>query len=222
MEMDRKLLRELHADGGPIFHGYDWNKPSATYGHFIHPHDFLCPEGIQKIGLDIAKRPTGGGIILHGYDLAFSVLLPSLHPNFSLNTLDNYAFINSTLIEAVRKFLGSDISPLLLPQEFECPDQSCCSFCMAKPTKFDVMLGGKKVAGGAQRRSKQGYLHQGSICMTLPEEDFLNTLLIPGTSVKEQMYKYSFPLLGSTTASDIISEAKGELFNILVETFSKR
>ena len=35
--------------------------------------------------------------------------------------------------------------------------------CFVNPTKYDIMLGGRKVGGGAQRRVREGILHQGSL-----------------------------------------------------------
>jgi lipoate-protein ligase A len=49
---------------------------------------------------------------------------------------------------------------------------------MAKPTKYDVMWEGKKVGGGAQRRTKYGFLHQGTISLGRPDEEFLSGILL--------------------------------------------
>jgi len=35
--------------------------------------------------------------------------------------------------------------------------------CFANPVRADIMLNGRKVAGAAQRRTRAGLLHQGSI-----------------------------------------------------------
>ncbi len=50
-------------------------------------------------------------------------------------------------------------------------------FCMEKPTKYDVVSGGKKIVGAAQRKTKDGFLHQGTISLVLPEKEILTTLL---------------------------------------------
>jgi len=35
--------------------------------------------------------------------------------------------------------------------------------CFANPVRADVLIDGRKIAGAAQRRTRQGLLHQGSI-----------------------------------------------------------
>ena len=57
------------------------------------------------------------------------------------------------------------------------------------------MLGGKKVAGAAQRRTKQGLLHQGSISIALPDTIFLKAVLLKGTKVFEAMDQNTFCIL---------------------------
>ncbi|MCH9614871.1 MAG: Octanoyltransferase LipM [Chlamydiia bacterium] len=182
MEIDRKLLVDLKDE--PILHLYGWAKPSATFGHFIKIGEHLKTPSI----LDLAKRPTGGGIIFHTFDLAFSVLLPASHPEFSDNTLSNYHYINSAVARALK---ASD----LLPDEPVPLDPPSKHFCMAKPTKYDVMIGGRKLAGAAQRKMKQGLLHQGSISIAPPNEAFLDEVLLPDSRVKEAMLENSYALL---------------------------
>jgi lipoate-protein ligase A len=42
--------------------------------------------------------------------------------------------------------------------------------CFQRPVHGDVVIDGRKLAGGAQRRAKSGMLHQGSIAAKLPAE----------------------------------------------------
>lgn len=190
MDKDAALLDNL--EDRPILHLYEWSGPSATYGYFVKPEQFLSLEGCESAGLKLAKRPTGGGIIFHTTDLAFSVLVPSTHKGYSDNTLENYAFVNNK----VRSVVGSLLKeyPHLLPEDPSPIDSSCARFCMAKPTIYDVMLGGRKVAGAAQRKKKQGYLHQGSISITMPDKAFLERVLRPGTRVADAMGMHTFEL----------------------------
>ena len=103
---------------------------------------------------------------------------------------------------AVKKFL--DKVPSLLPKDPLPLDESSRHFCMAKPTIYDVMIGGRKIAGAAQRKRKQGYLHQGSIAIALPKEIFLQDILLPDTQVLEAMRLNTFSILGSDyTPSDL-------------------
>ena len=105
----------------------------------------------------------------------------------------------------------------LLPQEPTPLDKASKSFCMAKPTKYDVMLDGKKVGGAAQRRTQHGYLHQGSIFLKPVPEEFLEQVLLPSTRVLEGMQQNSYPLLKE---GESIQAAKERIQNRLIEVFS--
>jgi len=206
MAHDVSLLNELEASSErAILHLYEWKLPSATYGHFIDPNVYLTKEAFLL--LDLAKRPTGGGIIFHTTDWAFSMLIPAGHEAYSINTLDNYAFVNHLVIEAISHFSGREANLSLLPNHLQGVDKHSAHFCMAKPTKYDVMLGGKKVGGGAQRRTKNGYLHQGTISLALPDRDLLNKVLQPDTCVYEAMLKNTSTLLPFNSTSRDLAEA---------------
>lgn len=174
MALDAKLLSELDPNGLPLLHLYDWKRPSITFGHFIQPKEFLHLDQLEMMGIDLARRPTGGGIVFHLWDLAFSFLMPANHPACSQNTLENYEFVNRAVRKAVAK-MGEGME--LIPQDAPLMSLDCAKFCMARPTIYDVVLQGRKIAGAAQRRTKLGYLHQGTISLRAPDFDLLKRVL---------------------------------------------
>lgn len=212
MALDARLLEGL--TDHPILHFYEWENDSATHGYFLKPEEFLDLERVKKRGLDLAQRPTGGGIVFHIWDMAFSVLVPENAPFFSLNTLENYAFVNNAVLNAAKEFLRATCQ--LIPDDAPLFDDSCGKFCMARPTKYDVMYQGRKVAGAAQRKRKQGYLHQGTIALMMPEQDYMEDILLPGSRVLEAMQAFTFPLLGKGATRSDLSEAKQTLQKLLI------
>ncbi len=230
MEYDKQLLLSLNPScSTPILHFYDWQEPSATYGYFNSPLTLLNPAAIDKHQLHLARRPTGGGIIFHQYDFAFSFLLPSSHPSFSLNTLVNYHLVNTMIANTLQPFLKSLLNPLELQSQQECTkrcsnnrliDKQLRNFCMALPTVYDVICGDLKLAGGAQRRTKQGFLHQASIALTLPPENFLNEIL-DNAAISLAMKKHTFHLLEIGATPEDQKSIKKSLKNKLAENFSK-
>lgn len=218
MRLDAELLQTLDPQGSPILHFYDWKGDCATYGHFVNPADFLNLQEAKQQGLDLAKRPTGGGIVFHIWDLAFSVLVPAEHPRFSEKTLDNYAFVNQAVLDAVSVFLKKEAPLELIQQDALAVDVAAGRFCMARPTKYDLVLRGKKIAGAAQRKTKQGFLHQGTIALKMPSLQYLQAILLPHTQVGEAMEAHTFALLES---GDHGEEAKAHLKNQL-EYYLKR
>lgn len=218
MAFDEQLLKNIDPEScQPILHLYEWNAPSATYGYFTDPYTLLNASTVEQSGLQLARRPTGGGIIFHLTDFAFSILVPAGHSAYSINVLDNYAFVNRMLVEIIEKFSGGKIGCRLLPEEPTAIDSHSGYFCMAKPTKYDVVLDdGRKVAGGAQRRTKNGFLHQGTISLGFPNEYLLESVLLPGTRVLEAMRLNTYPLLGNDATVSAIVEAKQVLRNLFL------
>jgi lipoate-protein ligase A len=221
MKIDEKLLEELQSDDHPIIHFYRFQEKAATFGHFLNPQDYIDLEKAKAWGLDISKRPTGGGVIFHIWDLPFSVLIPASHSGYFQDPLKNYAFVNRIVLSAIEGFLKGS-SPLnLLPEEIDPIDLHSKGFCMAKPTKYDIMFEGRKIAGAAQRRKKQGYLHQGSISLSMPNFDELSLILHPGTKVLDAMKLHTTSLLGQIDDLNILREAQEKLDWHLEESFKR-
>jgi lipoate---protein ligase len=215
MELDAHLLENLGSQEKPILHLYEWERESATFGYFVKPEELLNLEEAEKRGIDLARRPTGGGVVFHVWDLAFSVLVPAKSPLFSTNTLDNYNLVNRVVKDVVQEFIDEEMS--LTPDDAPFQDPTCTQFCMARPTKYDVMLQGKKIAGAAQRKTKDGFLHQGTIALMRPDEDLLEALL-PSAAVREAMMRTTFPLLREAHS---LREGRQELCEHLKRHFIK-
>jgi lipoate---protein ligase len=219
MRLDEKLLDTLKY---PTLHLYQWSRSSATYGYFIHPEKHLDLQKAKLCGLDLARRPTGGGIVFHIWDLAFSFLLPSSHPAFSLSTLDNYRFVNEGVLEVMREFFGLTGPVELIGQDGFSLGPDCQNFCMAKPTQYDVVHEGRKIAGAAQRKRKQGYLHQGTISLAYPHLDLLEEVLLSKEDVLKAMKSFSFAPLGHSGNSALLQKTRQDLQSSLIEQFKKK
>jgi lipoate-protein ligase A len=220
MCFDAELLDKADEFSRPVLHLYEWAGESATYGYFTDPGKLLNLEQAQKLSLNLARRPTGGGIVFHIWDMAFSVLVPAHCPEFSTNTLENYAFVNNAVLASVKEFLNGSPPLFLTPDDFSPMDPDCFHFCMAKPTKYDVMWEGRKIAGAAQRRTKKGFLHQGTIALVVPPRDYLMQVLKEGTRVGEAMFAHTCPLLGKTASPGEFAEAKLRLRALLATQLS--
>lgn len=217
MESDAKLLESL--ESRPILHLYEWAAPSATYGYFIDPGKYLNLAGVEKHHLSLARRPTGGGIVFHIRDLAFSFLMPSNHPFFSLNTLENYRFVNEIVLDTMREYFSLKDPVELIGDSDPSASVDCQNFCMAKPTVYDVVYKGAKIAGAAQRRRRQGYLHQGTISLALPEAALLNDVLLSKSEVLDAMLKITFAPLGKDCCLKQLKETRSEIEALLTRKF---
>lgn len=105
----------------------------------------------------VVRRPTGGGVVWHGEDHTFTLVVPQAEALSGFDPRGSYQWIHSKLAAALKKLTGEVFG--LADQGFHSADERC--FQAAVP--WDVVRNGIKVAGGAQRRTRTGFLHQGSI-----------------------------------------------------------
>lgn len=220
MQLDTRLLEELGED--PVLHLYDWEGFCATYGYFIQTQKHLHLDAVEKKKLSLARRPTGGGIVFHIWDYAFSFLMPSSHPLFSENTLENYQFVNQVVLEVMQDILSLQGSIDMIEASYPAKGADCQYFCMARPTQYDVVYKGCKIAGAAQRKTKKGYLHQGTISLACPDEDFLKEVLLSKEDVVNAMREFSFAPLGKDCKLLDLQSLRNEIGGKLAEAFSGR
>lgn len=218
MDEDSRLLESLQPKDHPILNFYNWKNSSITYGYFIKPESFLNLSGLEKLGIDLGKRPTGGGIVFHFWDISFSFLLPSSYKSFSFNPLDNYSFVNRIVLKAIDEFLDDETKEVELMKIESSNDDFIKNFCMGHPTKYDLLIDRQKVVGAAQRRKKNGYLHQGTISLLPPDKSLLEKVLLK--DVSENIFSTSYPLLKRTPHLNF-SEGKKRLKELLIKNFQK-
>lgn len=222
MACDEKLLAGLDPFGSPILHFYRWEGLAATFGHFVRLEKLVNLDEAASHQVSFAKRPTGGGVVFHIWDFAFSFLMPASHPGFSQNPLDNYRFVNDLVLQAVSETFFLQETPFLIEENFIPPSSECTHFCMARPTQYDVVWQGMKIAGAAQRKTKKGYLHQGTISLAKPHLPLLQKVLRSESSVLDAMAAYTFAPLGPYQNTSSLEETRKALQQSLTQKFMEK
>lgn len=148
MAMDEVLLQETSR---PLLRVYAWSVPAVSFGYFgrLAEVEALWPKR------ELVRRWTGGGIVPHGDDFTYTIVVPKSDPFATRTSAESYRMIH----EAVAVALGSDAGALSLAAG--APKVS--NECFANPAAHDILAGDTKIAGAAQRRTRHGLLHQGSI-----------------------------------------------------------
>jgi lipoate-protein ligase A len=158
MAIDEAIML-CQAEGGaaPTLRIYRWLYPCVTTGRF----QYLDSSGMR----DIIRRPTGGGEVTHNeFSFTYSVIYREDSGAIPRGLLNSYREIHSGVIEALKE-LGIK-ADFYLPE----PEKRSAggpSECFSSPVEFDVMCGGKKIAGAAQRRKSGVVLHQGEVSLGL-------------------------------------------------------
>jgi lipoate-protein ligase A len=172
MAIDEVLLRQQGEEALPTLRFYGWTRPSFSFGYFQKIAEAVDLPKCQQRGIDLVRRPTGGGTVIHGWDLTYSVAVPLDNPLIPKDTLGSYRLISEGIITGLRQ-LGIKAEHY---SERANSDDMLRNICLTNPTKYDVLIDGKKVAGAAQRRKQGIMLHQGYIALDMPPDDVTNLI----------------------------------------------
>ena len=159
MAIDEALLEAANA---ALIRFYRWKSPALSFGYFGNFAD-VADYASER---DLVRRWTGGGIVLHGDDLTYSIVIPASDPVFDESSIIIYEKIHRELCEALNRIGtqavvagGVDPGGLRMRAALNASSYNC----FANPVRADVMVNGRKIAGAAQRRTRRGLLQQGSI-----------------------------------------------------------
>lgn len=145
MALDELLLTR----GQPVIRTYTWAEPAITFGYPMRWKTVADLAGSRPA----IRRLTGGGIVEHGDDLTITIVISRDRFPDARNA---YGDIH-TRIAAGLQTLIPEIR-LTTPT-----DEADSCRCFESPVEFDLMLGNRKILGGAQRRSRNAILYQGSL-----------------------------------------------------------
>lgn len=168
MAADFLLLKRYPARDHARFRAYGWHRPAFTFGYSQKIAWVRASLPADAEGAELVRRPTGGGLVDHRDDWTYALVLPRGHALEAARALDSYRAVHAALADALR----ARGQPAALKDRCEkpadgesCPATAGPSVCFTRPELFDVIHPetGRKIAGAAQKRTKEGLLFQGSV-----------------------------------------------------------
>lgn len=162
MALDEVLLGDAL---NPLMRIYRWERAAVSFGYFGK----YAPVAAAWPGRDTVRRMTGGGVVPHGLDLTYSIIVPAGHHFSARSPRDVYRAVHETIGGLLSG--NGETAALASP-----PSGGGTGICFESPAEFDLIARGKKVAGAALRRTRHGLLLQGSI-QELPTLEFLRSRL---------------------------------------------
>jgi len=157
MAVDEILLRSAAEDGVTTLRTYAWSTPTLTLGYFQHYDD--RSRHTNSAGCPCIRRQTGGGAILHDQEITYSLCVPV--PRRTIDTRYYYHLVHDSLRTALASF-GIEVelcAAAVAPASTE-------FLCFQRRSFGDVICGGYKILGSAQRRHGRGLLQHGSLLLT--------------------------------------------------------
>lgn len=164
MAADFLLLKRYPAKSHARFRAYGWHRPAFSFGYSQKIAWIRAQLPADAEGAELVRRPTGGGLVDHRDDWTYALVLPRGHALETARAVDSYQAVHAALAEALRA-CGQ---PAILKDRCDPPADPCSKLptvCFTRPELHDVIHPdtGLKIAGAAQKRTKEGLLFQGSV-----------------------------------------------------------
>lgn len=155
MAIDEALLKCFDTHALPILRFYTWQPDSMTVGI---SQDIKSYSELNREKERMAKRVTGGGVLFHGHDVSYSLIIPgdSLQ---GLSIKESYEYICRFLLAFYRD-LGLEVC---YAKDDATIQLSKSEYCQVGFEAYDILVNGQKIGGNAQRRAKKVIFQHGSI-----------------------------------------------------------
>lgn len=225
MAIDEAILAGLvKHESLPTLRFYRWEAPTISLGYFQKLREFNL-EMIKEKKLDLVRRPTGGRAVLHWEEVTFCLTIPA----HNRGLWDIFKSIHEAIGNGLNQLgIPAKVLPALKEYEEISGRQSLrTSACFASPSRYELTLNGKKIAGSAQKKYGDFMLIHGSIPIKPNFRTLFDVLIFPDeetrvaayenavtkmTSLLDEMEKeYNFEELTNAIVSGFAQEWKSEM-----------
>jgi len=159
MAQDEALLYEADRAGAAFLRLSRWSPPCLSFGRNEPACAHYDRAAIERLGLDVVRRPTGGRAVWHEHELTYAVAAPVA----AFGTLRaSYRAIHERLAAALRR-LGA-AAALAADRGAPALDDTSGA-CFAAPVGGEVVVAGRKLVGSAQVRHGSAFLQHGSMLL---------------------------------------------------------
>ena len=161
MAIDEALIESI--DESPVFRVYGWRPAAVSIGYFQSIRDEVDSEKCSEIGVDIVRRLTGGGAVLHEFELTYSFITK----RYPQNIMESYRWICEAIVTSINRLgFSSSFVPL-----------------------NDIVINGKKVSGSAQTRRKGVLLQHGTLLLNVDVDKMFSILKVPSEKLRDKIIK---------------------------------
>ena len=160
MGLDQALMSTVE-DFIPVLRLYGWKPSAVSIGYFQSLEQEVDVKKCKELGIDVVRRITGGGAVLHEHELTYS-FITKVYP---ANIIESYRSICEPVVTCLYE-LGFDakFSPL-----------------------NDITVENKKVSGNAQTSRNNVLLQHGTILLDVNVDKMFSVLKVPSEKVKDKI-----------------------------------
>lgn len=163
MAVDEALLQHFDpAVSPPVLRLYGWEPPAFSVGRFQRPEEALQLDRCVAAGIPVVRRITGGGAIYHAAELTYAVVCAPRHISGALGVKETFRALTAFLLRfygslGIKASWAADSPPIEGCYGVRTP------LCFAGKEEYDIIIGGRKIGGNAQRRLRDAIFQHGSI-----------------------------------------------------------
>jgi lipoate-protein ligase A len=221
MAADQALLDDAARSGTATLRLYRWDPPCLSFGRNEAATRYYDRAQVERLGIDVVRRPTGGRAVWHEHEVTYAVAAP-IEMFGSLR--DAYRAIHTHVAAALRA-LGADVAlapdrrltrPPLHPTAAS-PDRP--GSCFGAAVGGEILVGGRKLVGSAQVRQRAAFLQHGSILLG-GSQGAIEAVSLGQSGVRRETSDVS----GATTLCSVLGRAVTfqEVADAVVAAFSGR
>lgn len=149
-----EVMLESAVEGVASLRFYTWAEPTLSLGYFQS-----AAERTGRLAeLAWVRRATGGAAIVHHHELTYALALP---PGKQWTSAENWICRMHHILQRVLRSHGIESHAVVCGEEQKLGPV----VCFLHQTAGDVLIGGSKVAGSAQRKMRGALLQHGSILL---------------------------------------------------------
>jgi lipoate---protein ligase len=183
MAIDEALIENI--DQAPILRIYGWVPAAISVGYFQSIKDEVDLEKCSQLGVDVVRRLTGGGAVLHEFELTYTFITKQ----YPQNIMESCKWICDAIVMSINR-LGFNASFIPLN---------------------DIVVNGKKVSGSAQTRRNGVLLQHGTLLLGVDVDKMFSVLKVPSEKLRDKIIKdvkERVTSLAGTTFDDMASSLK--------------
>ena len=147
----------------PVLRIYGWRPAAVSIGYFQSMKEEVDLDKCNQIGVDVVRRLTGGGAVLHESELTYSFITKE----YPRNIMESYAWICEAVVMSLHRMgFDSRFVPL-----------------------NDIVIAGKKVSGNAQTRRNGILLQHGTLLLGVDVAKMFSVLRVPSEKLRDKIIK---------------------------------
>ncbi|MFL6479990.1 MAG: biotin/lipoate A/B protein ligase family protein [Nitrososphaera sp.] len=161
MAIDEVMIENVQET--PVLRIYGWSPVAVSIGYFQSMKEEVDLDKCNQIGVDVVRRLTGGGAVLHESELTYSFITKE----YPRNIMESYAWICEAVVMSLHR-MGFDARFVPLN---------------------DIVIADKKVSGNAQTRRNGILLQHGTLLLGVDVAKMFSVLRVPSEKLRDKIIK---------------------------------